>query len=313
MKKFTVILIALIMSLFCLPLFAGCSAFSFSEDFELKYDEEDNPYYVYSLSGWTNKLVGEYTIPSDHDGVPVTEIATQGLIMTRITRLTIPNTVTKIGNAAFAYNYALEEIVFEEGTEIEEIPQGFCGYDRALKSIEIPATVKTIGAMAFLYCEELESATLPEGLVTIGSRAFNYTALKEITIPASVRDVETEEGRICGIGYGAFHTCEKLTVATINAQIAEIPSGAFGYCPALEKIYLPSTLKKIHGALFDEEGKLVYGHAFHYNSSLKDIYFAGTAEQWNAVAVENEPAEVQTAKYDNSAIVNATLHYGNAQ
>ncbi|MDE7265626.1 MAG: leucine-rich repeat domain-containing protein [Clostridia bacterium] len=300
MKKFTVLFLALIMSLFCLPLMAGCS---FSEVFELKYDEEDNPYYVFSASGWTSKLKGEYTIPSEHDGIPVTEIAEQGLIMTRITKLTVPDTVTKIGNAAFAYNYSLAEIVFEEGIELEEIPQGLCGYDRGLTSIAIPDSVKTIGALAFLYCEALESATLPNGLETIGARAFNYTALKEITIPASVTS----------LGYCAFHTCENLTTANLyDTQITEIPSGAFGYCPALEKVYLPATLKKIEGALFNEDGKFVYGHAFHYNTSLKDIYFAGTAEQWNAVTVDNEAVEVQTARYDNAAIINASLHYGNS-
>ncbi len=310
MKKFTALIITLIISLCCLPFVAGCK---FSEQFTLKENEDGSSYYVYSCTGFTNKIKGEFIIPSEHDGIPVTEIDEQGLIMTGITKLTVPNTIKKIGAAAFAYNYSLTEVVFEEGIEIQEIPSGCFGYDRALQKIDIPAGVETIGLMAFLYCEGLEEATLPEGLVTIGTQAFTYTALKEITIPETVHDIKTEEGTIFGIGYAAFHTCEKLTVANIyDAQITEIPSGAFGYCPALEKLYLPSTLKKIDGAYYNSKDKFEYGHAFHYNTGLKDIYFAGTAAQWNAVAVDNESVTVQNATYNNEAIKNATMHYASS-
>ena len=164
-----------------------------------------------------------------------------------------------------------------------------------------------------MYCENLEEVTLPQTLETIGIQAFNYTGLKEITIPKNVKDTETEDGKIFGIGYAAFHTCEKLKVAKIEAQITEIPAGAFGYCPVLETLYLPKTLKKIDGAYYNSDEKFIYGHAFHYNTGLKDIYFAGSAAEWNAVAVENEKVTVQTAEYDNSAIKNATMHYQTAE
>lgn len=310
MKKFTALIITLLISLCCLPLVAGCK---FNDSFELKEDENGKPYYVYSLTGFTNKLKGDYTIPSEHKGVPVTEIAQQGLSVTGLSKITVPKTITKIGNAAFAYNYSLTEVVFEEGIELEEIPQGLFGYDRALKKIDVPQSVKTIAAMAFMYCEGLEEVTLHEGLVTIGTQAFYYAGIKEITIPASVKDTVDGERTVFGIGYAAFHTCTSLKVAKIEAGVNEIPSGAFGYCTALEKLYLPATLKKIGGAYFNADEKFVYGHAFHYNEALKDIYFEGSSAQWNAVAVDNESVTVQGATYDNSAIKKADMHYGNAE
>ena len=71
MKKFIAIIITLLISLCCLPFAAGCK---FSEQFTLKQDEDGNSYYVFSCTGFTNKLKGEYVIPSEHEGVPVTEI-----------------------------------------------------------------------------------------------------------------------------------------------------------------------------------------------------------------------------------------------
>ena len=309
MKKFIAIIITLLISLCCLPFAAGCK---FSEQFTLKQDEDGNSYYVFSCTGFTNKLKGEYVIPSEHDGVPVTEIAEQGLVMTGLSKLTVPASIKKIGAAAFAYNYSLTEVVFEEGIEIDEIAQGLFGYDRSLNTVNIPAGVKTIGIMSFFNCNGLEEITLPEGLTTIGEQAFTYSGLKEITVPASVCDIRTDDKTTFGIGRAAFHSCENLKTVKIEARIAEIPAGAFGACKSLETLYLPATLKKIGGAYYYNE-KFVYGHAFHYNTALKDIYFRGTAAQWNAVTVENESVTEQTALYDNSAIINATMHYQTAE
>ena len=97
MKKFIAIIITLLISLCCLPFAAGCK---FSEQFTLKQDEDGNSYYVFSCTGFTNKLKGEYVIPSEHEGVPVTEIAEQGLVMTGLSKLTVPASIKKIGAAA---------------------------------------------------------------------------------------------------------------------------------------------------------------------------------------------------------------------
>ncbi len=310
MKKFTAIIITLLMALCCLPLMAGCK---FTEEFNLQKDEDGNEYYVYACNGYTSKMKGELVIPSEHDGIEVREIADQGLSMTGLSKITVPKTIKKIGLAAFAYNYSLTEIEFEEGIELDEIPQGLCGYDSALKKINIPAGVKSIGYMAFFNCDNLEEVTLPDGLETIGEQSFTYSGLKQIIIPETVVDKPDGENKIFGIGYGAFHTCEDLTAVTILAQIEEIPAGAFGYCPALETLTLPETLKKIDGAAFKSNNKLAYGHAFHNNTALKDIYFKGTQAQWKLVAVENETYTEQEATFDNSAILNATMHYETAQ
>ena len=65
-------------------------------------------------------------------------------------------------------------------------------------SIEIPASVETIGASAFQFCSSLATVTFENGsqLKTIGGGSYSYgafsdcTALTSIEIPASVETIE---------------------------------------------------------------------------------------------------------------------------
>jgi len=96
---------------------------------------------------------------------------------TLLVSVTLPNSVTSIGNWAFMN----------------------C---TNLKSITIPNSVTGIGANAFNNCTSLASITIPNSVTNIGSDAFsNCTGLKSIAVPKSVTE----------IGEGAFSKCTNLT------------------------------------------------------------------------------------------------------
>lgn len=65
-----------------------------------------------------------------------------------IKRITIPKTVTKIEDGAFKNCSNLKEIVFEEGTKLEEIGD-WCFWSSELKEITLPKTLKKIGSYTF--------------------------------------------------------------------------------------------------------------------------------------------------------------------
>lgn len=48
-----------------------------------------------------------------------------------------------------------------------------------------------IGQNAFKDCKELTSVTLPEGITTIEAYAFDYTSLKSLMLPASLKDINS--------------------------------------------------------------------------------------------------------------------------
>ncbi len=100
--------------------------------------------------------------------------------------MTIPNSVTAIGNYAF---------------------EGCTG----LTEVTIPNSVTTIGGLAFAWCEGLTVVTIPNSVTTIGWRAFDdCTSLTEVTVPASVTD----------IGYFAFSEHTTLVVEEDSAAHA---------------------------------------------------------------------------------------------
>ena len=169
--------------------------------------------------------------------------------------------------------------------------------------------VEGISAKAFENCYSLEEITLPETLVTIGARAFCYSALTGIVIPDSVKATVIGEDNIPAIGDAAFHSCTALKRAVVGKGVAEINPGVFGYCTSLTDLWLPETLTKIEGARYNDNG-FYCGHAFHNNTELENVYYAGTQEMWNAFKdnIDNKPVTEGGATFDNSALFKAKLH-----
>ena len=127
----------------------------------------------------------------------------------------IPDTVTGIGEAAFAEPPGLAQWLQVLGLDITY---------QQLTSIQIPASVTSIGASAFSGCQSLAAVDIPENTTSIGSYAFqNCESLQALAIPTSVTS----------IGAGAFSgTTVAVDYAGSSAMWQTITGGESGAVPA---------------------------------------------------------------------------------
>ena len=157
--------------------------------------------YGANIAPWT-----EYLFDMEHVVLPegLTNIScysfwsNDGGMMTKLTSITIPSTVTSIDHDAFAAS-GLTAVTFATPSQLTTIGNSAFNSCENLTTITLPASVTSIDEMAFTYTG-LTSITLSESLTTIGQRAFwDCSSLESITIPASVTDIEAGAFKDAGL------------------------------------------------------------------------------------------------------------------
>lgn len=149
----------------------------------------------------------------------VTSIGDQAFMYTGLIDITLPDTITHIGDSVLANCDSLLYVDLPQN--LVSMGDGVLAECKNLKEIEIPQGVQNIPSNAFFLCPSLESVSLPEGLTEIGEMAFyGCSALKKVTIPSSVKV----------IGEWAFSGCTSLKNYDLPAGV-ELGEGAFFGCP----------------------------------------------------------------------------------
>ena len=205
------------------------------------------------------------------------------------TSVTIPNSVTSIGNSAFWGCSGLTSVTIPNGvTSIGNSAFGGCS---GLTSVSIPNSLTSIGYSAFSRCSGLTSVTLPNSLTSIGDYAFgdcsglttlnfnaincqdfssyysdnpfNGTSLTTVNIGDSVQRIPayfvsnrsrltsvTIPNSVTSIGDYAFYYCRGLTSVTIPTGVTSIGDEAFSGCSGLTSVTIPTGVTSIGDSAF---------------------------------------------------------------
>ena len=125
------------------------------------------PQQMDSIGGYAFNNCGniyEITLPKN-----ITEIHAYCFSGTKISTITIPATVERIGEQAFSYT-SLEELKFEEGSQLRRIgSRSF--FNTRLTEVVIPPSVEEIRGSAFRDCIYLKTAKIPKGC-TVADKVF---------------------------------------------------------------------------------------------------------------------------------------------
>ena len=168
----------------------------------LAYAGTDGFVYKKNSDGSENKTTIIYffgkeksvTIPNS-----VTEIGEWAFAYNQLTSVTIPNSVKVIREGAFNLNkitkingFPSDGFIFSRNADGTENKKIVVSYGGIKKDVTIPNSVTEIGEGAF-WSNQLTSVTIPNSVTKIGKGAFWNNQLTSVIIPDSVTEIEDYE------------------------------------------------------------------------------------------------------------------------
>jgi BspA type Leucine rich repeat region (6 copies) len=287
-----------------------------------------------TITGYTGPG-GAVTIPGAINGWPVTTIGDYAFTRcTRLTSVTIPNSVTSIGYGAFSVcasltsvtipdsvttigDYAfygctslmtitvdalnnaygsVDGVLFNKGqTTLIQYPGGRAG------SYTIPQSVTRIWGGwggAFSGCTKLTSVAIGNSVTNVGDYAFSgCTSLATVTIGNSVPY----------IGDFAFSGCRSLTSATIGNSVTSIGDDAFSGCTNLTSVTIPNSVTSIGDGAFTGCTSLTSARIGNSVTSIGDGTFTGCTSL-TSITIGNSVTDIWASAFNGcTGLTNVTI------
>jgi len=169
----------------------------------------------------------------------------------KLETVTIPKTVTSIGDSAFRRCTNLANVTIPKSV----VTIGASAFEEcdSITSIEIPGELTTLNGSTFKGCDSLESVKLPDSITVIRDQVFyNCYSLAQINIPVSVYTVFES----------AFRGCVELKEAVFTDALTYFDNYVFEGCVSLEKVVFGKNIQTIESYAFKNCPDLViYGYA----------------------------------------------------
>jgi len=212
--------------------------------------------FTYSVSGSATTVTGCSTLPCSSSlaipatlgGHTVTAIGNYAFYDRGIVAVTMPNTITNIGDGAFSTG------LFESN---------------ALTQVSLPSSLQTIGIGAFSG-NKLGSLDLPNSVITIGNYAFTSNVLITVSIPGSVTS----------IGIGAF---SGNLIASLDLPDARMSIGAYAFAGnAIQSLVIPGSIATIEDNAFANNALSFVEFLGNSLPPSRDVFAGNDGLRWAA-------------------------------
>ena len=218
------------------------------------------------------------------------------------TFVSVPSTVTSIGEGAFEGNTTLQSIELPDS--LREIGYNAFGDCTALTSVTIPDSVTKVGPGAFKGCSALTLADLGAGISSWGSGVFNdCTSLSKVIVDGNNNYLLYYNGALyngdmsmlyqvlagrTGDSYAmpdevkeidtyAFWNQQNIKNVKVSPNVTEIPSYAMSSMGSVENVILPDSVSSIAEK------------AFANNTTLKQVMIPASVNRIQDNAFANSP------------------------
>lgn len=208
---------------------------------------------------WKKYQFGRATGAEVQEGITtVVDSAFSGL--DKVSKVTLADTVTKIGRHAFNGCTALEGITLPPNmTELGEYAFKNC---TALKTLSVPAGVTRIQSGTFAGCAALESVEFCGNVTYLGAEAFEgCTKLNVFAVPEGVKRLYPQ----------TFAYCVGLVQVYLPASVQTVDADAFAACTGLTDVYYGGTRAQWAQIAMEDETLADAGITVHYNAKAADL------------------------------------------
>ncbi len=222
----------------------------------LPNDLEGHTYEIYNYTFYENENLKEITIPNSVTGIGDYAFYECG----NLTSITIPNSVTNIGDSAFSNCFKLVEIYNYSSLKFSI---GLDDYGEIAKYAKIIHTKEELSVITedglyvysivdgkyylVLYKGQESNVTLPNDLEGHTYEIYNYTFYEN----ENLKEI-TVPNSVTGIGDYAFYECRCLTRVTIGNSVTSIGDYAFSDCSSLTNITIPNSVTSIGRYAFSD-------------------------------------------------------------